>query len=287
MNSHLMIFARARAWIGAGLFAFTIAAQAFPPAPDHVVFGMVRTELGDPVDVTNATIALETMSGTRISTTLVPTLAPGVNYRLYVPMDAGLTSDAYIPTALRPTVPFRIKVVIGNTVYLPIQMQADYSHLGKPAQQTRLDLTLGVDSSGDGLPDAWKRMILAMSKGLYTNISQILPGGHFPGNPMTFREAYIAGTYPWDLKQGFALSVIGTHDDTPVMEFQSIQGRSYGILGSADLKEWNQLPFRIVETGATNSLIMNYQATDIRTLRIEVPPVPGAPTNRFFQATVQ
>jgi hypothetical protein len=30
----------------------------------------------------------------------------------------------------------------------------------------------------------------------------------------------------------------------------------------------------------------NYQATDVRTLRVEVPPQPGV-TNRFFRALVQ
>ena len=29
--------------------------------------------------------------------------------------------------------------------------------LGKPSETTRLDLTLGEDSDGDGLPDAWER----------------------------------------------------------------------------------------------------------------------------------
>ncbi len=58
-------------------------------------------------------------------------------------MDAGLTPDNYRPTALRPSVSFRMKVLIGGVTYLPIEMRANYANLGKPAQSTRIDLTLG------------------------------------------------------------------------------------------------------------------------------------------------
>ena len=77
-------------------------------------------------------------------------------------MAAGLTADAYKPTALSPLVPFKIYVRIGQVNYLPIQMKGNYAELGQPSGRTRLDLTLGEDLDGDGLPDAWERAILAL-----------------------------------------------------------------------------------------------------------------------------
>jgi hypothetical protein len=268
------------------LFAVLGSTRAFPPAPDHVIYGMIRDELGNPATVTNATVILETSAGVRITTKIVPFLASGMNYRLTVPMDSGLTADAYKPTALQPTVPFRVKVQIGLVTYLPIQMKGDYAHLGQPAEQTRLDLFLGEDSIGDGIPDAWKRMVLSMSGGAYTNISQIHPGDRYPGNGMTFMQAYIAGTYPWDLSEGFALTVVGLPAGVPVMEFLAIQGRTYSIHGSADLAQWTAVSFQVGADDPQAPLLEAYQAKDVRKLQIVVP-APGGTTNRFFKAMVQ
>src|SRR3954464_7355414 len=115
--------------------------SAFPPAPHHLIYGLVRDEFGNPISDPTAEVILETASGVQIKSKVVPGLDLGVNYQLAVPIDAGLTSDAYKPTALKPLVGFRIKVKIAETTYLPIEMTGDYSHLGKPAQKTHLNLT--------------------------------------------------------------------------------------------------------------------------------------------------
>src|SRR3569623_417311 len=137
------------------------ASHAFPPAPDHIFFGMVRDELGNPISADGAEVLLETDSGVQVKALVVNGSDPGSNYRLSVPMDAGITDDIYKPTALKPTVPFKIWVRINEVRYLPIQMKGDYSQLGQPGQRTRLDLTLGEDTDGDGLPDAWERALIS------------------------------------------------------------------------------------------------------------------------------
>jgi len=277
---------RARIWFWAALAATVPSAHAFPPAPNHVIYGLIRDEYGDPLTQTNAQVILETSSGITIANNVVPNLSAGVNYKITVPMDAGLTSDAYKPTALKPTVPFRIKVLIGTITYLPIQMAGDYSHLGQPAQKTRIDLYLGVDSIGDGIPDAWKQMVVSMSGGLYTNISQITPGGRYPGNRMTFMQSYIAGTYPWDLDEGFSLEIVQFTNGAPVMQFLAIQGRAYTIQGSVDLTQWTTVPFQNTADGAQAPLLNTYQASDVRTMQITVPGQAGV-TNHFFKAMVE
>ena len=268
--------------VGLGAFLLSAHCPAFPPAPDTVIFGQVRDELGDPILATNAVVVLETSSGIVITSPIIPFLGAGINYRLKIPMDAGITPDLYKATALKATVPFRIKVRVGQTTSLPIQMQADYAKLGQPAQQTRLDLTLGEDSVGDGLPDAWRRMILAMSNGAYTNINQIRPEDRFPGNPLTFLECYIAGTYPWDPSDGFALAIIDSQQSTAVLQFAAIQGRTYFIQGSPDLKQWFPVAFRLASEGHNNPLLSSISSFAYQPIRIEVPPQNGI-TNFFFQ----
>src|ERR1051326_1374827 len=144
-------------WAAAALLGVLLCcspARAFPPAPPHRLYGLVRDQWGNPINVTGAQVFLETTNGPGVTVALAPRVEPGINYELLVPMDAGLTADVK-PTALKPAFPFRLRVKIGQTTFLPIEMAMTAPRIGQPAQATRLDLTLGEDSDGDGLPDAW------------------------------------------------------------------------------------------------------------------------------------
>jgi len=69
------------------------SALAFPPAPHHVLFGMVRNQWGDPINVAGAEVFLETTNAAGLKATLYPGVEPDANYRLLVPMDAGISPD--------------------------------------------------------------------------------------------------------------------------------------------------------------------------------------------------
>ena len=62
---------------------------AFPPAPHHLVYGLVSDEMGETISLNTAQVILESSTGVQIRGLIVPNLEPGVNYRLSVPMDAG------------------------------------------------------------------------------------------------------------------------------------------------------------------------------------------------------
>lgn len=261
--------------------------QAFPPAPNHTFYGMVRNEMGEPIMNTNAVVILETLTGVQIKTTVVPDLGAGMNYRLKVPMDAGLTSDAYKASALKPTVSFRMKVVIGSVTNLPIELHGNYSSLGKPAGTTHLDLTLGEDTDGDGLPDAWERALIAMMGGNLT-LKDIKPGDDSDGDGMSNLAEYLAGTYAFDPADGLRLDLAGFGEGRPLLDFLAIRGRTYQILSSSDMKTWQPVEFQIVEGDPSSTIVTSYSAWDVRTVRAAVVLPAGQPAaSRVYKLMVQ
>ena len=272
---------------GLGLAVFFLVSagitslEAYPPAPYHTLYGTVRDELGNPLIVTNAEVVLETFTGVRLNSLVVPGLRPDANYRLQVPMDAGLTTDAYKPTALRPTVAFRLKVKIGSTVYCPLEVVANYSNLGKPAQSTRMDLTLGEDLDGDGLPDAWERALIA-ALGAVLTIHDIRPETDDDGDGLSNLQEYLAGTYAFDPQDGFWLDIVGEANGNPVLEFLAIRGRAYALETSADLQTWSPAQFRLLTDAPEGPRRSCVQVTAVCFQRIEALPSDGQAVQHLF-----
>lgn len=276
--------ARGAAQVALILLGFLAAGplSAFPPAPHHTLYGMVRNQFGEPLTPTHGDVILESPTGAQLHTAIVSSLQAGVNYSLEVPMDAGTAADLYQPTALKPFFQYRLKVVIGATVYLPIEMTGNFARIGKPGESTRVELTLGEDTDGDGLPDAWERALIAIYGG---TLSSINPNDDTDGDGISNLDEYLAGTYAFDPSDGFRLTLVGVNDSYSQLEFLAIRGRTYTILASSDLQQWTPASFRVLTNGNPGSLLNDYLATDVRNLRIEVPPQAGT-TNRYFKALV-
>jgi len=260
-------------------------AVAFPPLPHHTVYGLVRDELGTPLTTAQGEVSLETLSGTTLTTMVVPGASAGINYRVEVPMDAGLTSDAYLPTAMQPTAPFRIRVKLGNRSFVPMEMRVVAPQLGKPAESSRVDLTLGEDTDGDGLPDAWERAMIQSGR-LAMSLSQFSPTNRINGNALTVMESYVAGTYAWDPKDGFRLDIHSMDPAGPVLRFMGLRGRSYTISGSDDLKAWAPLRFT-VRGQANTGEVGFFQPTAMQEVRVVVRRHGDEALPRFFRLAVQ
>ena len=276
-------------WLLAGALGLGLAspfAAAFPPAPHHTIVGLIRDELGNPVSTRAAEVAFETTAGITLKAAIVPGLRPGVNYKILVPMDSGLTDVLYKPTALHPAAPFKLRVRIGAKVFLPLEMAADYARLGQPGEETRLDLTLGEDSDGDGLPDAWERA-LAVRSGGQLGLDQINPGDDLDADGLSNLNEYLAGTYAYDAQDGFTLKIAEAQGTRSVLEFVTVRCRAYSILGSTDMEHWIPVAFRLagdpVEGGTRETL----QATQVTLVRASVDSLEGGATSRFFKVKVQ
>jgi hypothetical protein len=262
-----------------GLGLGPVRTVAFPPALPHQIYGMIRDELGNPLTA-GASIILESTSGVKVFGVVSGLLEPGVNYRLSVPLDAGLNGDAYRPTALNPRAPFKIRVKIGSRTYLPIEMSRDFAALGEPGKRTLLNLTLGEDSNGDGLPDAWQRRINA-------DLGKVAPEGDADRDGMSNLDEYLAGTYAHDPESGFVLEIVRSEGDAPVLEFTAIQGRTYSLQVSADLGQWSPAQFRLVDAGGETQPLNSYAAADIRRVQVRVATPAGQPIPRFFKLMLE
>lgn len=255
---------------------------AFPPAPHHLVHGLVRDEQGNPLDDPKAQVLLE-VGGTTVSTTGVSSVADiEGNYRLAIPLDSGVTAQRYKATAQLPAVPFRMRVKIRNVSYVPIHMNGVSSLVTKAGGLSRVDLTLGEDSDGDGMPDAWERTLMAASGGTKT-LADIRPGGDDDGDGMTNLAEYLAGTYAFDPEDGFTLAIRGVEAGRSQLEFTAIRGRTYTIESSNDMKSWSPVNFQV----GTNPEQAAYVATDVRPVRVSVgPAADGGEVPRFFKVMV-
>jgi hypothetical protein len=262
----------------AALFGGSLA-HAYPPAPFHLFYGMLRDEYGTPINQVDADVVLETASGVKVKTRINPGIESGANYRLEVPMDAGLLAAPYQATALRPFVPFQIKVQIGKVTYLPIETRGDFAALGQPGQRTRLNLTLGEDSNGDGLPDAWQRLVNA-------DLSKVRPDAD-AGNGLTYLDTYLAGTYAVDPAGGFVLNILGVTDGATQLEFVAVTGRTYALVGSRDLKTWEPVRFRIPAEGANAPIRANLLAGAIKRVQVEAVHAQAEPAPTYYRLVLQ
>ncbi len=268
------------------LLTITLAVvQAFPPAPHHTLYGTVRDQRGKPLAARNAEVVLETSSGRKVTARVIPGMKPGQNYRLRIPMDAGLTRDLYKPTAMRPMMPFRLRVIVGRDVFLPIEINADGGSIGGSGGFTHLDLTLGEDLDGDGIPDAWERSLI--SRGLGDDLASINPEDDADGDGLSNLAEYLAGSYAYDDESAFELVIKGFQDGAPVMGFMALPGRSYEVLGSTDFNEWEPVSFRMTSDDEDTPLREGLYSEGVTEVEIEVPAQEEAVQYRFFKLQVK
>lgn len=284
MTSTLSHKFRRLRWVS--IVALAASTQAFPPAPHHVIFGLVRDQIGNPLTSSTAQVTMTVSSGASLMDLVVPNLEPGANYRLQVPMDSGLTSDLYQASALLPAVPFKLSVKVGSVTYVPMEMKGDYAVLGQPGEMTRIDLTLGVDSDNDGLPDAWEQAAFRQL-GMTWKAGALNPNAMYPGTGLTFAQVYVAGTYSYAPKDGFVLNMTGVVNDKVQLAFTAVKGRGYTIESAATLGSFVPVNFRLATDTPNAGLRAYFQATSTAKQSIEVPlDASGAPA-KFYRLRVE
>jgi hypothetical protein len=159
---------------------------------------------------------------------------------------------------------------------------------GKGGELLKLDLNLGEDLDGDGIPDIWEQWQLYQA-GLYPDANGRWPihllskTGDFDGDGISDWDEYVAGTFAGDATERFVLEI---KEKTPTgvrFEFFAITGKTYTIERSTDVKTWTRVPFAI---GAPAAGAQTHTAADVGILSAFTTPAAGG-TKEFYRLTVR
>jgi hypothetical protein len=232
----------------------TALAVAIPQAP-VVTYGLVRGELGSPIDSSQGAELLlvrdDAPDGTVYARTVVgETAYPGQNYRLSLEIDSEGPSRSY--AVVRGT-QMRIKCQIGAAV----QNLTPAPTFATPENGTaqRLDFSIGEDADGDGLPDAWEVMVLN-EYGRPSDASAVAafkPGDDADGDGMTNGQEYLAGTDPFSATDLLAITSFRRLPGSSRVEikFTTVPGRIYRIVKADSLNSpvWSPVATTRKEAG--------------------------------------
>jgi hypothetical protein len=257
---------------------------AYPPAPHHILEGLVRNEQGVPILGDNIMVIAVSTEGGSIVSKVNEVFRPGVNYSLNVPMESGVGRNLFDTAAFKHKVEFSLKVIIDGKDYLPIEMIGNTSKMGMPGETTYLDLTIGEDRDGDGLPDAWERGIASFTG---QSLDQIGPNDDSDGDGLSNLQEYISGSYAFDKNDGVVIHMKEVSVEKAKFEFLVIPGRTYSIEMSTDFREWNQTDFKVTR-GNIEENLSHFIAGKVENLSVYVP-LSGGDTDKklFFKLKVQ
>ena len=269
-------------WCGTGPLG------AFPPAPYYALYGSVRDQVGQTVTADGATVVL--LKGTQ-ETSRTP-ITSGVrldqNYELRVKLDQNRGGTTlYTEKAVPTQSPFSLAVDIGGVRYYPIEVAGNLT-TGKGGERVRLDLNLGEDSDGDGLPDVWEQWQLYQT-GMIPDengnwpIDLIDRNGDYDHDGISNWLEYVAGTFAGDATERFALEIKEKTETHVRFAFFAITGKTYTIEATSDMKTWARIPFSV---GAAAAGSPSWQSQDVAIVSA-FTAAAAAGSNQFYRLTVR
>jgi hypothetical protein len=242
----------------AALLLLTVGAWAFPPAPYYTLYGMVRDQVGQTLEVEGAEIVL--LRGTKeVQRSPITTgFKLEENYRLSMRLDMlRSNTQLYTSTAVPAQSVFSLAVDMNGQRFYPIEVAGTLT-AGKGGERVRLDLNLGEDTDRDGLPDVWEQWQLYQA-GYYPgengwDLSLLSRNGDFDKDGLSDWLEYVAGTFAGDATERFGLEIKEKTATQARLEFYAITGKTYTIERSTDLKTWARVPFALTATGPTSEV---------------------------------
>lgn len=255
-------------------------ALAFPPAPTFTIHGIARDSYGWALKASdNATVVLK-VNATVIATAPVSeSPRAGENFRLAVPMDTRPT-DPYRTGAQTTGNFFSIEVRFPNTTMPVAFLTASQNKVGKPGEMLFVDFTVGEDSDGDGIPDAWEWWQLG-EMGIGPDDPRwsltTLGSGDFDGDGTSDKIEYLAGTFAFLSEEKLALEITGFDEDrTPRLAAFVVIGKTYRVERTTNLTAWQGVPVRLDSETAEPSTSFTSADTREAVIRPAEAPLPNA-----------
>jgi hypothetical protein len=210
------------------------------------------------------------------------------SYELNVRMDQTRSGTAlYSDKAVSVGGLFSLVVEMNGSTFYPIEVSGTLE-AGNGGERSRLDLTLGEDSDGDGLPDVWEQWQLYQA-GQYPaadgswDLSQISANGDFDGDGQSDGFEYIAGTFAGDATEVFGLEIKEKLAGNVRLEFYAITGKTYTIERSSDMLEWTRVNF--ATESAQNTPAAGHVAAGVGQVPVFLTPASDA--KEFYRLSVR
>jgi hypothetical protein len=261
-------------------------AHAFPPAPYYTLYGMVRDQVGQTVTAEGAVVIL-LKGGVEVGRTPITSNRLDQSYELNVRIDQNRSGTTlYTEKAVAAGGLFSMVVSMNNEFFYPIEVSGNLT-AGKGGERVRLDLTLGEDKDGDGLPDVWEAWQLYQA-GLYPDengewdLSLIDKDGDLDKDGQSNLLEYLAGTFAGDATETFGLTIKAKLPESVRFEFYGITGKVYTIESTLDMQTWTRVPFAVGAPGAGNNA---HQAGNVGIVSAFTAPRSG--TSEFYRLSVR
>tara|TARA_B100000945_G_C20354360_1_gene583861 strand:- start:201 stop:1046 length:846 start_codon:yes stop_codon:yes gene_type:complete len=263
------------------IFSFLFTGNCYPPAPHHIIEGLVRNEQGVPIISDSIEVLAVSEDDKTVSTKVGDVYKPGVNYSIKIPMESNAGVNLFKTISFRKNLNFSLKIKINEKFYVPIEMIGNTSKMGMPGETTYLDLTIGEDADGDGLPDAWERNIASLYG---KNINQINPNDDSDGDGLSNIQEYISGSYAFDKNDGVLINITNITDKHVNFEFLVITGRTYSIEASNNLNEWKKVKFHYSPENLDEELNDYFISNKVQNIKIAVPrdSLPFSSSESYF-----
>lgn len=252
-----LIFSVSFLWLCSWLFLGLGTLHAFPPAPNFTIYGIVRDQVGVRIPANGVSAIVLLKQNIEIGRAPIVGGFIDQNYELSVKIDANRAGTTpYKDSAYLAGEQLSLAVELNGQLFYPIEVSGNLT-VGQGGERIKLDLNLGEDKDGDGLPDTWEEWQLYQSGQFPDNngqwdLTQITPNGDFDNDGQLDGNEYIAGTFAGDSKEVFKLEIQKYENDLAHFEFYQITGKVYVLEQSSDGVHWNTVSFSVA-AGATSS----------------------------------
>lgn len=265
-------------------FGFPTAAWAFPPAPTFTINGVVRDSFGWALKSGDLGTVVIKRDGVVIAEAPIDERGrAGENFRTQLAMDTN-PAQPYSDRSQSTGVQFTIEVRFPTQTLLVTSINSSKRTVGQPGGSVFIDFTIGVDSDGDGIPDAWEYWQLS-ELGIGFGDSRwsltTLGTGDFDGDGLSDRNEYLAGTFAFLADDKLALAIEGFETDGSArLRTVLVVDKSYRVEVSTDLITWSTAAVRPGSVAAAAQSLL--KVDDTRETALFAPPLPGQP-RQFYR----
>ena len=277
---------RPAAWLLGLCFSALLAVQAFafPPAPPFTIHGIARDPYGWALkSVDQGTVVIK-QNGTVIAQAPInEATRPGENFRTQLSMDSN-SADPYRTGAQTPGVSFTLEVKFPSQTMLVTSLKASQLSIGQPGGILFVDFTIGADTDGDGIPDAWEwwqlgEMGIGPGNPLWSLTT--LGTGDYDRDGTSDYVEYLAGTFAFLAQDSLGLTIEDLEvDGAARLSTLLVADKNYRVEFSTNLQTWTPVAVRVgAPTAATANIVT---IADTRQTALYAP-VTGSPDQRFYR----